>query len=65
MTITSVDIDREKIELAKAITGASSVREVVDIALNRLIEADRFDPATLADRIQEIHEGTLRRLADR
>jgi hypothetical protein len=65
MTVTSVDIDRAKIERAKAITGAGSVREVVDIALDRLIEADRFDPDAMAQRIHEIHEGTLRRLADR
>lgn len=65
MTVNSGDMDREKIERSKAITGASSAREVVDIALDRLIEADRFDPASLAARIEEIHTGTLRRLADR
>ena len=41
MAITSIDIDQHELAQAKAITGAASNREAVDIALRTLIAVRR------------------------
>jgi Arc/MetJ family transcription regulator len=46
MAITSIDIDQNELAQAKALTGASSNREAVDIALRTLI-AVRRQPAAV------------------
>ena len=46
MTVTSIDIDQDELAEAKALTGASSNREAVDIALRTLI-AVRRQPAAV------------------
>jgi Arc/MetJ family transcription regulator len=46
MAITSIDIDQNELAQAKELTGASSNREAVDIALRTLI-AVRRQPAAV------------------
>ncbi|HEY8281311.1 MAG TPA: type II toxin-antitoxin system VapB family antitoxin [Leifsonia sp.] len=46
MAITSIDIDQDELAQAKAVTGATSNREAVDIALRTLI-AVRRQPAVV------------------
>ncbi len=46
MTITSIDIDPEELRIAKELTGATSNREAVDLALRTLI-AIRRQPAVV------------------
>ncbi len=46
MAITSIDIDQDELAQAKEVTGASSNREAVDIALRTLI-AVRRQPAAV------------------
>ncbi|GAA1759006.1 type II toxin-antitoxin system VapB family antitoxin [Agromyces humatus] len=46
MAITSIDIDADELRVARQLTGASSNREVVDIALRTLI-AMRRQPAAV------------------
>ena len=46
MAITSIDIDQDELAQARAVTGAASNREAVDIALRTLI-AVRRQPAAV------------------
>ena len=46
MAITSIDIDQNELRIAKQLTGASSNREAVDLALRTLI-AVRSQPAAV------------------
>ncbi|WP_403021958.1 type II toxin-antitoxin system VapB family antitoxin [Salinibacterium sp. GXW1014] len=46
MAITSIDIDAEQLRRAKALTGAASNREAVDLALRTLV-AVRSQPAAV------------------
>jgi Arc/MetJ family transcription regulator len=46
MTITSIDIDQDELKQAKELTGTSSNRETVDLALRTLI-AVRRQPAAV------------------
>jgi Arc/MetJ family transcription regulator len=46
MAITSIDIDQDELAQAKKVTGATSNREAVDIALRTLI-AVRRQPAAV------------------
>ena len=41
MTITSIDIDQDELRIARELTGASSNREAVDLALRTLIAIRR------------------------
>lgn len=41
MAITSIDLDKEQLELARQLTGATSNREVVELALDLLIAQKR------------------------
>lgn len=46
MAITSIDIDQDELTLAKQLTGATTNREAVDLALRTLI-AVRRQPAAV------------------
>ncbi|MCW4385706.1 type II toxin-antitoxin system VapB family antitoxin [Salinibacterium sp. SYSU T00001] len=46
MPITSIDIDAEQLSRARALTGAASNREAVDLALRTLV-AVRSQPASV------------------
>ncbi|MCQ9163639.1 type II toxin-antitoxin system VapB family antitoxin [Arthrobacter sp. STN4] len=46
MAITSIDIDRDELQQAKQLTGTTSNRETVDLALRTLI-AVRRQPAAI------------------
>lgn len=46
MAITSIDIDQDELRVAKELTGATSNREAVDLALRTLI-AVRRQPAAV------------------
>jgi len=65
MTVTSIDIDKSKIEKALELTGARSQREVVDIALDLLIHTRSFDASKLAAQLDAVLGKTLQELADR
>ncbi|MBK4347115.1 type II toxin-antitoxin system VapB family antitoxin [Lacisediminihabitans changchengi] len=65
MAVTSIDIDKSKIEKAQELTGARSQREVVDMALDLLINTRSFDPGKLAARLDAVLGNTLQELADR
>ncbi len=41
MTVTSIDIDRDKLDRLKALTGAKSNREVVDAALDIALSVEQ------------------------
>lgn len=41
MAITSIDLDKDQLELARQLTGATSNREVVEYALDLLIAQKR------------------------
>lgn len=41
MAITSIDLDKDQLELARKLTGATSNREVVEYALDLLIAQKR------------------------
>ena len=45
MAITSIDIDQDDLKRAKLLTGATSNRETVDLALRTLIAVRRQPPA--------------------
>ncbi|PJJ55231.1 type II toxin-antitoxin system VapB family antitoxin [Compostimonas suwonensis] len=65
MAITTIDIDKDKVEQAREMTGAKSAREVVDLALDALISAHRFDPEQMTEKATAIYGNTFERLADR
>lgn len=65
MTVTTVEIDKDKVAKARELTGARSMRDVINLALDTLIESRQFDAESMAARIEAIHQGTLARLADR
>lgn len=65
MTITSINIDKDKLERVKAITGSNSAKDAVDRALDAVINSSMFDPDYIADMINSEHSQTMRDLADR
>lgn len=65
MAVTSIDINRTKIDRAQKLTGARTQREVVDIALDLLIEVRSFDAGRLASQLDAALGNTLEELADR
>ena len=65
MAVTSIDIDKTKIEKAQELTGARSQREVVDMALDLLINTRSFDPGRLAAQLDAVLGNTMQELADR
>lgn len=54
MALTSVDLDRQLVERARALTGAKSNRSVIDLALRRLIASKQ--KGEMIDRIGELHD---------
>lgn len=64
MTVTSIDIDPVQLHAARELTGASSNREAVDLALRTLIALQR-QPAAVASIIatrfedDQIDAGTM------
>ena len=54
MALTSVDLDRQLVERARALTGAKSNRSVIDLALRRLIASKQ--KSEMIDRIGELHD---------
>jgi len=65
MAVTSIDIDKSKIEKAQELTGARTQREVVDMALDLLIHTRSFDAGKLAAQLDAVLGNTLQELADR
>jgi len=65
MAVTSIDIDKSKIEKAQELTGARTQREVVDMALDLLIHTRSFDAGKLATQLDAVLGNTLQELADR
>lgn len=65
MAVTSIDINRTKIDRAQKLTGARTQREVVDMALDLLIEVRSFDAGRLASQLDAALGNTLEELADR
>lgn len=65
MGVTSIDINRTKLDEAQELTGARTQREVVDMALDLLIEVRSFDAGQLAAQLDAALGNTLQELADR
>lgn len=65
MGVTSIDINRTKLDRAQELTGARTQREVVDMALDLLIEVRSFDAGRLATGLDSVLGNTLQELSDR
>jgi Arc/MetJ family transcription regulator len=56
---TNIELDDQLVEQAMALTGARTKREVVDIALRRLVEKGTLYKAILGQKGQAVWEGDI------
>ena len=65
MAVTRIDINRTKLHRAQDLTGACTQREVVDMALDLLMEVRSFDAGRRAAQLDAALGNTMQQLADR